>query len=109
MRSRWLADREEISRGLSAVHSLRQIAKALQSSPSTISREVAHNGGTQRYRAAEADKAAWARARRPKVCRLAQHGKLRRTVTNKLGLDWSPEQISGWLKCAYPDHETLRV
>jgi IS30 family transposase len=104
-----LAEREEISRGLSAGHSLRQIANALQRSPSTISREVARNGGRQHYRATEADKAAWTRARRPKVCRLAQHGKLRRTVANKLALDWSPEQVSGWLKCAYPDDETLRV
>ena len=82
-----LAEREEISRGLSAEHSLRQIAKALQRSPSTISREIARNGGRRRYRATEADKAAWARARRPKVCRLAQHGKLRRTVANKLAQD----------------------
>jgi len=51
-----LAEREEISRGLSAEHSLRQIANALQRSPSTISREVARNGGRQRYRATQADK-----------------------------------------------------
>jgi IS30 family transposase len=104
-----LAEREEISRGLTAEHSLRQIAEALQRSPSTISREVARNGGRQRYRATEADKAAWARARRPKVCRLAQHGRLRQTVANKLTQDWSPEQISGWLKLTYPNDETLRV
>jgi IS30 family transposase len=104
-----LAEREEISRGLSAGHSLHQISKALQRSSSTISREIARNGGRQRYRATEADKVAWERSRRPKVCRLAQHGKLRRTVTNKLALDWSPEQISGWLKSAYPDDEMLRV
>jgi IS30 family transposase len=30
-------------------------------------------------------------------------------VASKLALDWSPEQISGWLKCAYPDDVTLRV
>ena len=61
-----LAEREEISRGLSAGHSLRQIAEALQRSPSTISREVARNGGRQRYRATQADKAAWERSRRPR-------------------------------------------
>jgi len=69
-----LAEREGISRGLSAGHSLRQMAKVLQRSPSTTSREVARNGGRQRYRATQADKAMWARVRRPKVCRLAQHG-----------------------------------
>ena len=65
-----LAEREEISRGLSAEHSQRQIAEALQRSPSTISREVARNGGRQRYRGTEADKVAWAHARHPKIYRL---------------------------------------
>ena len=104
-----LAEREEISRGLSSGYSLRQIANDLRRSPSTISREVCRNGGRQHYRATEADNAAWVRARRPKVCRLAQHGKLRRKVATKLVQDWSPEQISGWLKDTYPDDETLRV
>ena len=104
-----LAEREEISRGLSAGHSLRQIAERLKRAPSTISREIIRNGGRQRYRATEADKAAWVRARRPKVCRLAQHGKLRRSVAHKLAQDWSPEQIAGWLKCMYPNDETRRV
>jgi IS30 family transposase len=104
-----LAEREEISRGLSAGHSLRQIAKRLKRAPSTISREIARNGGRQRYRATEADKAAWVRARRPKACWLAQQGKLRRMVAHKLAQDWSPEQIAGWLKCMYPDDETRRV
>ena len=104
-----LAEREEISRGLSAGHSIRRIARSLQRAPSTISREIARNGGRQRYRATQADKQAWERARRPKLCRLAQNGKLRRLVANKLALDWSPEQISGWLKRTYADDETLRV
>ena len=53
-----LAEREEISRGLAAGHSMRQIARALQRTPSTISREIARNDGRRRYRAAQADKAA---------------------------------------------------
>ena len=104
-----LAEREEISRGLSTGQSMRQIAIALQRSPSTISREIARNDGRRRYRAAQADKAAWERSHRPKVCLLAKNGKLRRLVANKLALDWSPEQISGWLRRAYPDDETLNV
>ena len=104
-----LAEREEISRGLSAGQSMRQIAIALQRSPSTISREIARNDGRRGYRAAQADKAAWERSHRPKVCLLAKNGKLRRLVANKLALDWSPEQISGWLRRAYPDDETLNV
>lgn len=104
-----LAEREEISRGIAAGHSMREIARALQRSPSTVSREIARNSGRRRYRATQADKEAWERSRRPKLCRLAQNGKLRRLVANKLALDWSPEQISGWLRRAYPDDETLHV
>lgn len=104
-----LAEREEISRGLSAGRSLRQIAQALQRAPSTISREIARNGGPHRYRATQADEKAWERTCRPKLCRLAQNGKLRRLVANKLALEWSPEQVSGWLKRTYPDDETLHV
>jgi IS30 family transposase len=104
-----LAEREEISRGLSADYSMRQIAEALNRAPSTISREIARNGGSQRYRASQADEKAWDRARRPKRCRLAQNGQLRRIVANKLALDWSPEQVSGWLKRTYPDDESLHV
>ena len=55
-------EREEISRGLAAGLSLRAIAAGLGRSPSTISREVAGNGGRRRYRAAAADQQAWARA-----------------------------------------------
>jgi len=104
-----LAEREEISRGIAAGLSMREIARALQRSPSTISREIARNAGQGRYRATQADKAAWERSRRPKVCKLAQNAKLKRIVAGKLALDWSPEQIAGWLKRAHPGDETLRV
>lgn len=104
-----LAEREEVSRGLSAGHSIRAIARSLQRSPSTISREIDRNGGRHRYRAMQADAQAWERACRPKRCRLAQNGKLRLLVAHKLALDWSPEQVSGWLKRTYPDDETLHV
>lgn len=104
-----LAEREEISRGLSAGHSMRDIARALHRAPSTISREIARNGGQHHYRATRADEKAWERSRRPKLCRLAQNGKLRYLVANKLALDWSPEQVSGWLKRMYPDDEALHV
>jgi IS30 family transposase len=104
-----LAEREEISRGIAAGLSMREIARALQRSPSTISREIARNAGPGLYRATQADKAAWERSRRPKVCKLAQNATLRRIVTNKLTLDWSPQQISGWLRRSCPDDETLHV
>ena len=46
---------------------------------------------------------------RPKRCLLAMNRKLRDLVASKLLLDWSPEQISGWLKKQYPDDESMRV
>jgi IS30 family transposase len=111
-RSRWtltLAEREEISRGMAADASIRQIAAKLGRSPSTVSRELHRHGGPTQYRAAEADAQAWERARRPKPCRLATHPALQRMVAHKLTLDWSPEQISGWLKRTFPHHGHMRV
>src|SRR6476469_5559735 len=104
-----LAEREEISRGIAAGRSIRRIAASLGRSPSTVSREVARHGGRSSYRASEADARAWERALRPKRCRLASRAELRWRVAEKLALDWSPEQISGWLKRAFPADEGLRV
>jgi IS30 family transposase len=104
-----LREREEISRNLAAGQSMRPIATALQRAPSTISREVARHGGRTRYRASDADEVAWERARRPKRCRLAVHGRLRRLVARKLSLEWSPEQIAGWLKRRYPGQQELQI
>lgn len=104
-----LIEREEISRGLESELSLRCIARRLQRSPSTISREVKRNGGRDRYRAVHSDQAAWDRARRPKLCKLACNRPLSRTVARKLQLDWSPEQIAGWLKRRYRGEEHNQV
>ena len=104
-----LADREEISRGLAAGQSLRQIARILDRPASTISREVARHGGPERYRASHADEQAWDSARRPKACLLATSPRLRHLVAGKLAQQWSPEQIAGWLKLRFPGQESLRV
>jgi IS30 family transposase len=104
-----LAERENISRGIASGSSMREIAKGLQRAASTVSREVARHGGRLWYRASEADHQVWESASRPKVCLLAIHGKLRKIVAGKLILDWSPEQISGWLKNQYPQDESMRV
>ena len=104
-----LCEREEISRGIAAGESLRSIAAGLHRAPSTVSRELGRNGGRGRYRAAAADHRAWGRALRPKQCKLAMHDELRQLVAARLEDNWSPEQIAGWLKQAYPDHEVDRV
>src|SRR6202140_929602 len=104
-----LTEREDISRGIASGSSIREIAKGLQRPVSTVSREVSRHGGRPLYRASEADHQAWDSALRPKRCLLAIHAKLRRLVASKLILDWSPQQISGWLKIQYPADESMRV
>ena len=110
-RSRWaltLAEREEISRGMATDASIRHIAATLGRAPSTVSREIRRHGGAHTYRAAEADTQAWARTRRPKPCRLATSPTLQGIVASKLALEWSPEQVAGWLKLEFPDQDTMR-
>ena len=104
-----LSEREEILRGIAGARSMRSIARLLGRAPSTVSREIKRNGGYDRYRAATADENAWRRGRRPKGCKLTNNRWLRRTVTRKLESDWSPEQIAGWLKRAYPEDEHYQV
>ena len=104
-----LAEREDISRGIASGCSLRVIAQRLRRTCSTVSREVARHGGRAQYRANEADQQAWESVLRPKPFRLATQRKLQEIVASKLMQDWSPEQISGWLKQNYPDDESLRV
>jgi len=104
-----ISDREEISRGMACQLSLRTIAAQLRRSPSTISREINRNGGLTHYRASQADQAAWDRAHRPKPCKLANNPRLRYNVARKLRSNWSPEQIAGWLKRAYPGDEDNQV
>jgi IS30 family transposase len=102
-------EREDISRGIASGSSMREIARHLNRAASTVSREVSRHGGRPSYRAHEADSQAWSSALRPKRCLLAVNRRLRNMVASKLVLDWSPEQISGWLKTQYPDDESLRV
>ncbi|OXJ26350.1 IS30 family transposase [Burkholderia sp. HI2714] len=104
-----LAEREEISRSVVAGDSIRAIAIRLARAPSTISRELKRNGGMQGYRANNADELAWERARRPQVCKLVRNRELAQVVASKLGLQWSPEQIAGWLKHVYAVNKDYQV
>jgi IS30 family transposase len=104
-----MAEREEISRGVAAGESCRQIAARLERAPSTVSRELARNGGRHRYRAQAADAAAFGRAQRPKPAKLVLQPRLRAVVEAKLALRWSPQQIAGWLPLAYPQDPVMRV
>jgi IS30 family transposase len=104
-----LSEREEISRGIAAGKSMRQIAGELGRAPSTVSRELARNMRQRGYRAHIAESNAWQRARRPKVCLLARHQRLREVIMDKLRHNWSPEQISGYLARTFVDDKSMRV
>src|SRR6266481_1281963 len=104
-----LSEREDISRGMASSSSIREIARHLDRAVSTVSREVTRHGGRPAYCAHAADEQAWNSALRPKRCLLAVNRKLRDIVASKLVLDWSLEQISGWLKTQYSDDGSMRV
>ena len=104
-----LVEREEISRGLVAGRSFRQLGRHLGRAPSTISREVARNGGRRAYRAARADERASDHARRPKPCQLAFNSALCKLVAESCRSQWSPQQIAGWLKAQYPGDRFMSV
>ena len=113
LRALSLSEREEISRGIAIGLSIRAIAREIKRAPSSVSREIRRNGGQLLYRAASAEARALDKSRRPKQCKLATNARLRRLVSKKLKLNWSPEQIAGWLKREYSDeavqvsHETI--
>ena len=111
-RSPWrlsLGRREELSRGLLAGDSFRQIAARLGRATSTISREVALNGHRNAYRAWRAEETAAGRSLRPKPSKLAEHPRLRGEVERRLQEHWSPQQIAARLVCDYPDDLEMRV
>jgi len=102
-------ERERISRGVACGHSARQIARGLGRAPSTISREVAVNGGRSAYRALSAQRRAIRCAARPKPGKLLRLPRLREEVERGLERRWSPPQISAKLKLTHPDDPEMRI
>ena len=109
IRALTLPEREEISRGVVAGRSIRSIATRLGRAASSVSREVRRNGGADSYRASHADQAAWDRARRPKTCKLVANRALAHAVAGKLRMQWSPQQVAGWLKRTWADDQNKHV
>jgi IS30 family transposase len=104
-----LVEREEISRGIAAGLTARTIAGRIGRPSSTVSREIVRNGGRDAYRALSADAAAFQRAGRPKVSKLAANTRLAGLVAAKLDDDWSPQQIAQWLRREHPGDADMRV
>jgi len=103
-----LADREEITLGLHAGDSFTAIAARLGKAVSTVSREVAANGGRDGYRAWRAHQRAREQARRPKTPKLARP-ELAVQVTGWLQEWWSPVQISARLRIEFPGDPMMQV
>jgi IS30 family transposase len=108
------AEREEISRGVTLNLGVREIARRLRRSASTVSRELTRNGGRDRYRAVVAEARYMDELQRPKPCRLSQNPRLCKIIACKLLRKWSPQQIAAWLKLRYVNkpemwvsHETI--
>jgi IS30 family transposase len=102
-------EREEISRGLASGLSLRALAGKLGRAASTISREIARNGGRDVYRACDADQRAWQQAERAKPCLLSTNEPLRLFVAQKLLEKWAPQQIAGWLKVIHHNDPAMQI
>lgn len=102
-------EREAISRGLALGETSAGIGRALGRAGSTISREIARNGGRAQYRAVAAVARAGRAALRPKPCKLARNPALAALIGVKLGERWSPRQISGWLKLDHPGEVQMQV
>ena len=96
-------ERETLSLGLAQGQSLRTMARMLGRVPSTVSREHARNVRGHPYRACTAQRLAAARARQPRRARKLLDPWLWQYVRTHLGHGYSPEQIAGRLRRAYPD------
>jgi transposase, IS30 family len=104
-----IVDREEITIGLSRGETFTAIAGRIHRSPSTVSREVAANGGRFEYRAWASHLRAAEQARRPKMTKLARCPKLRAEVIGGLEEFWSPEEISRRLRLENPGDPMMQV
>ena len=102
-------ERESISRGLEAQMSLRSIAVAIGRPASTVSREVARNGGREKYRAFAAEQRAQEQLRRPKPSALQGNPLLRQVVIDLLENEWSPEQIVGHLRLTQGGNQLMQI
>jgi transposase, IS30 family len=104
-----LEERIEIRLGLERGWSLRRIASTLGRNVSTVSRELARNGGGRSYRPMDAHQRAWEKTRRPKPTKLSSCHRLRERVVADLERMWSPRQIQHRLRLEFGDDATMSI
>lgn len=103
------SDRIDIRLGLDRGLSFHAIGRQMHRPASTILREVARNGGRDRYQPAAAHRSARERSARPKPTKLEANPVLCALVIDKLEQWWSPEGISNWLRLTFPDQSDMWV
>ena len=90
--------------------SMREIAREIGVSHSTVSREVRRHGGAGgRYSARRAQRAAEEAARRPRPRRVESDPRVRAYVVRGLSMRWSPRQISARMAAEHPDDPEMRL
>jgi transposase, IS30 family len=104
-----LPDRIEIRLGIERGWPLRRIGERIGRHASTVSRELARNGGRAGYLPLRAHERAWREARRPKTTKLAAHPRLCRRVIHDLERLWSPEQIARRLRHEFGHDEAMTI
>ena len=107
-----LLERERIARLRRDGLSVREVARRLGRAPSTISRELHRNMRKHdrgQYDAILAHARSREKARRDRAGLIGRDLQLRDLVQSKLSLDWSPEQISFWLRDTYPQRRSWHV
>lgn len=102
-------DREIISRELAKGESYRAVGRLPGRDHSVVSREVARNGGREKYRAMHAQCRADVCRSRPKTRVLESNTRLHDAVNEGLGKKWSPRQVSERLRIEFSDDDTMRV
>lgn len=91
-------------------HGVREIARKLNRSHSSISRELRRNHSAEGpYRPETAQIKAAARRARPQSGKLMASPRLRKYVVDGLRAQWSPEEIAGRIRHDYPDDQEMRV
>ena len=89
--------------------SIRQLARRLQRSSSTICREIKRNRSGQKYLSVPAQVQYFERRMKCHRKRLYQDFRLGNYISEKLELSWSPEQIAGRIRLDYPDDRNMRI
>jgi IS30 family transposase len=107
-----LAEREEISKGIYALEKSKTIARRLNRSPSTITREIRRQVKRRRWcysaiRGNEISVSNRKRGGRKKI--VEANSRLLVYIQDRLREEWSPEEISRRLRLEYPEDSKMRI